>query len=196
MKPKPKMKKPNKTALSCLLLVLSFIGGLVIGGKITHPAPMVKTTDTVWSKSSDTVFQEITKPIPYYIHDTVIQKINYSDTVVINEVFNDYYSTRKYNLDFSNDTIGVFKVDATVSKNSLINTTSTVIPIIKTVTVTKCVESKPKGVQGYVILGTDLKLGCNTVQVGKIVKNKVLIGVSGVRMGNDMNYNLNIGLTF
>ena len=196
MKPKPKMKKSNKTALSCLLLILSFIGGLVIGGKITRPAPMVKTTDTVWVKSSDTIFQEITKPIPYYIHDSVIQKINYSDTVVINEVFNDYYTTRKYNLDFSNDTIGVFKVDATVSKNSLINTTSTVIPIIKTVTVTKYVESKPKGVQGYVILGTDLKLGCNTVQVGKIIKNKVLIGVSGVRMGNDMNYNLNVGLTF
>ena len=74
----------------------------------------------------------IREPWPVAVHepaDTVWQTIP-ADTGAI---IADYLRTRDYHFDFSSDSTGRFIVDASVSRNRLMEITPTIVPIIREV---------------------------------------------------------------
>ena len=108
-----------------------------------------------------------------------------TDTAKLYAVWQDYYLTRKYDLDFSNDTLGTFKVNASVSQNKLVTATSLIEPNVRTVYETKTIYKVPT-IQFYSILGSSIDFRTNKIQLGIDLKQKYLIGASGIRIGNEM----------
>lgn len=152
------------------------------------------------------------KPAPYAVHDTIYEPkpyTEYRDTGRIQYVYlpgkpiepdtaailADYIVRRKYNLDFSNDTLGVFKVDAEVTQNHLVSAVSTIQPIIRTELTEKTVY-RSKQLQLWAMFGTSPKLDFNKVQIGLDLKEHYMIGVSGYRIDNKYDYTIDFGYKF
>lgn len=182
------------------IFVVGFLLGF-IGGRVSQTEKTsVQTLETVkYVPSTTTVRDTVYLPKPYsvFMRDTVIrylEKIAPVDTVRIVE---DYYLTRAYNLDFSSDTLGTFIVDAEVSQNRLAVVRSFVNPIVKTVTVerTNTVYKVPT-LQFYGMVGTSPKFNFQKVSLGVDLKQKLLLGVSGVRFDNNYNYSIDLGIKF
>ena len=148
----------------------------------------------------DTVVKEISVPKPYtvYLHDTIErivverQKI---DTAQLYETWLDYHRIRRYDLDFSDDSLGVFRVDVSVSENRISDSVKAIIqPRILMVTKTETVyETKSK--QSYVMMGASPDFRTMQIQAGVGIRN-VLVGVSGIRMNDDLGYTINVGYKF
>ena len=51
-------------------------------------------------------------------------------------------------------------------------------------------------IQFYGLIGTSLDLKTNQIQLGVDLKQRYLIGVSGIRMDDEFGYTLNIGIKF
>lgn len=176
-----------------LLTVGFFCGRLSINEK-----PIIKT-ETVYKKG-EIIRDTIIKPKSYAVikpyevlkiklkHDTVYTKVDSS------KIVSDYLLTRKYVLDFSSDTIGVFKVDVAVNKNNLISAISTIRPLTKTTTIEK-ITTKKQLLQVYTLVGTSIDLTTTQIQVGVNLGEKYMIGVSGVRFNNNsFGYTINLGI--
>lgn len=150
--------------------------------------------------STVTVTDTIFNPQPYNVFipaDTVYKYLTKFEKVDTAEILKDYYLTRQYSLDFSNDTLGVFKVNAEVGQNKLLKANSFVNPIIKTVyrenTVT---QYKTKLLQPFLLVGTSPKFDVQQATIGIDLRQKYLIGVSGIRWDNKYNYTINLGIKF
>ena len=98
-------------------------------------------------------------------------------------------------MDFSNDTLGAFKVDAVVNQNKLISVNSFIEPNIRTVYETKTIYKVPT-IQFYGILGSSVDLKTNKVQFGIDLRQKYMMGVSGIRIGNENSYTIDLGVKF
>ena len=165
-------------------------------------------------KEGETKIRTVVKyePAPYAVHDTIREPkpyTEYRDTGSIKYIYlpgepiepdtaailDDYIVRRKYNLDFSNDTLGVFKVDAEVTQNHLVSAVSTIQPIIRTVLTEKTVY-KAKQLQLWTMFGTSPKLDFNKVQLGMDFKEHYMIGVSGYLIDNKYDYTIDFGYKF
>ena len=102
---------------------------------------------------------------------------------------------RKYALDFSNDSLGTFKVDAKVSQNKLISATSFIQPNIRTVYEKEVIYKVPT-IQPWAMIGTSIDFRTNKLQFGLDLKNKYVIGVSGLRIEDKYGYTLDFGIKF
>ena len=98
-------------------------------------------------------------------------------------------------MDFSDDSLGVFKVQASVQENKLISATSTIKPNIRTVTERETIYKVPI-IQFYTLIGTSLDLSTNQIQAGVDLKQKYMIGASGIRMNDKWGYTINFGIKF
>ena len=98
-------------------------------------------------------------------------------------------------LDFSNDSIGTFRVDATVNQNKLISATSLIQPNIRTVYEKEVIYKKDKWVP-WAMIGTSIDLKTNKVQFGVDLNQKYVLGVSGIRMCDKYSYTLDFGIKF
>ena len=119
-----------------IILVIATISSFLLGRLSINEKERVKEKKVVKYIPSSPVRDTIYKPTPYLVEipsgtDTIkvveFQKI---DTA---EVFKDYLLRRLYSLDFSNDTIGTFKVNAIIERNSLVSADSYIRPLVKTV---------------------------------------------------------------
>jgi hypothetical protein len=127
-----------------LLLVAAialFLSGVFVGRKKTPE----KTTEitTVRYERGATVHDTVRVLTPYYVRYTdtvtytrIVEKPTfvYADTLLLRSVWDDYYLTRKYELDFSNDTTGVFDVDVSIRENRIVSATSRIVPIYRVTT--------------------------------------------------------------
>lgn len=185
---------------SIILAILMFVLGFIVS-RLTIGEQEVKTKTVIKYEKQ-----------PYAVHDTIYEPkpyAEYRDTGSIHYIYlpgkpiepdtaailADYIVRRKYNLDFSNDTLGVFKVDAEVTQNHLVSAVSTIQPIIRTVLTEKTVY-KAKQLQFWAMFGTSPKLDFNKVQIGLDLKEHYMIGISGYRIDNKYDYTIDFGYKF
>lgn len=185
---------------SIVLAIIMFVLGFVVS-RLTIDEQEVKTKTVIKYEKQ-----------PYAVHDTIYEPkpyAEYIDTGSIHYIYlpgkpiepdtaailADYIVRRKYNLDFSNDTLGVFKVDAEVTQNHLVSAVSTIQPIIRTVLTEKTVY-RSKQLQLWAMFGTSPKLDFNKVQIGLDLKEHYMIGVSGYRIDNKYDYTIDFGYKF
>lgn len=196
------MKNIKDILIILLILLFVLALGTVIGVILDRNflrTEQIKTetvTDTIFQKA-DTVFLSIEVPKPYKVTDTAFISLPI-DTAALYAAWQDYYRTKQYSLDFSNDTLGTFKVDATVHKNEITEVKSTIVPVIKIMETTKTeVIDKKKFVQGFVNIGTSVH-NFNTQQVTAGVEfvEKFDVSATAIRYNSDFTYTINFGIKF
>ena len=191
----------NKTITISAGVLIALAVSCVIGyflGRSSVVLPETKVQRIItWSKG-ETITKYVDKPVPYAVRDTAYKYIpvhEHTDTAALFAVWRDYYLERDYCLDFSEDSIGVFKVDLSVSENKIAKSRSTITPYIRTIREKETIYKVPT-IQFYGILGTSLDLKTNQIQLGVDLKQRYLIGVSGIRMDDEFGYTLNVGIKF
>lgn len=181
--------------------VAFFLGYLV--GRAWEKGEAAGTKTTVEIKPSKyEVHDTIRCPEPYavyydrevVVHDTIQSFIpQVVDTAAI---LADYFLTRKYNFDFSDDSLGIFQFDATVNQNKLTSMVSNIHPYEKIVTKTETLY-KVKPLQFYIMAGTNVhNFNTQKIQFGIDLRQKFLIGVSGIRLEDKYNYTIDLGVKF
>lgn len=183
------------SVVGIVIVVIAFFIGYFLGkSDVEIPETIVEIR---WEKG-ETIRDTIKVPVPYEtivkVPDTIPVFIP-TDTIALFAIWQDYYSTRKYDLDFSNDTLGTFKVDASVSQNKLISATSLIQPNIRTVYETKTIYKVPT-IQFYGIIGSSTDLKTNKIQFGIDLRQKYLIGLSGMIIEEKRGYTIDFGLKF
>lgn len=188
------MTTNNKNILiAVLFLSIGFLIGWLIFG---NSEPEVhRIVEIKWEKG-ETVKDTVNNPIPVetIVRDSIPVFIP-TDTAALFEVWKDYYLERKYALDFSNDSLGIFRVDATVNQNKLISATSLIQPNIRTVYEKEVIYKKEKWVP-WAMIGTSVNLKTNKVQFGVDLNQKYVLGVSGIRMDDRYGYTIDFGIKF
>lgn len=179
-------------------IVIALLIGYFWGKSSVKPAEPIKVVEVKYIKG-DTIHDTISNPIPYEVKVPVdVPVFVYTDTAALFAVWQDYYLERKYDLDFSNDSLGTFKVDAVVNQNKIVNATSTIQPNIKIITEKEVVYQEPKVplLRPFILLGSSLDAKVIKVQGGMDIKNKYMFGVSGMRVDDSYNYTIDLGIKF
>lgn len=179
------------------LVLIAFVVGFLVGyflakSYLDKPEEIIKTVIKYEKGDTDTI--KIDNPVPYKVYDT-ITKLQVVYVVDTNKVIDDYFKVREYKLDFSNDTLGSFLVNAKVHQNLLLSAKAQITPIIKTMTTDK-IKYEVKTFSFYTMLGTSIDLKCNKISAGVKLKDKFMIGASGIRMNDCFNYTIDFGMVF
>lgn len=188
---------------SIVTLVIGLVIGFFLGKAEVEPTPAKTQRIITWAKGKETI-KEVPVPEPYAVHDTayIVKEVPVptdpvpTNTAALFEVWKDYYLTRDYDLDFSDDSLGVFKVKFAVHQNKVASSpVATIQPNIRTVTEENTVYKVPF-IQGYAMVGTSVDFSVNQIQLGIDLKQKFLIGVSGIRIKDNYSYTINAGIKF
>ena len=183
---------------SIVTLVIGLVIGFFLGKAEVEFTPSKTQKIITWAKGKETI-KEVPVPEPYAVHDTtyIVKEVPVpTDTAALFKVWRDYYLTRDYDLDFSDDSLGVFKVKVAVHQNKVASSpVATIQPNIKTVTEENTVY-KVSFIQGYAMIGTSVDFSVNQIQLGIDLKQKFLIGVSGIRIKDRYGYTINAGIKF
>ena len=178
----------KQISIGLLIAVVSGVGGYFIGHRQGNDVPN-RTTTTVKYVKGEVVHDTIVQPSPVKISFVKVPQNVPIDTA---HVMQDYFANKTYSLDFSNDTLGTFKVNAEVGQNSIIKATSVIQPLIRTVESEKVVYKSKS--QFFVIGGTSVDLKTNELTFGVDIKSRVLLGISGIRNQDNYGYTLNVGI--
>ena len=187
------MKMGNSFWSVLIVFAIGFLFGYFLARSYQEePKEIIKTVVKYEKSSTDTI--KIDNPVPYKVYDTIteLQVVYVVDT---NKVIDDYFKVREYKLDFSNDTLGSFLVNAKVHQNLLLSAEAQIMPIIKTMT-NKEIKYEVKTFSFYTMLGTSIDLKCNKVSAGIKLRDKYIIGVSSIRMNDCFNYTIDFGMVF
>ena len=190
--------KTIKIKTAIIIGIVAVILGFILGRLTFTPETVVDIKETVKYLPSTNIIRDTIKKdrlVPYetFVHDTIIKYL--TQEVDTTAILRDYFLSRKYALDFSNDTIGIFRVDAEINQNRLISATSFIQPITKTVIQEKTLYRAPT-IQFYGMLGTSVDFNTNKLSLGVDLKQRYLIGVSGIRFDNKYNYTIDFGIKF
>ena len=141
-------------------------------------------------------------PKPTKVERVELPNIRYHDTITITEripadtagIVADYFNKREYELDFSTDSTGIFKVNAVVHCNRLASTSATITPYQREVahTLVKTRKFRP-------YLGGGIGVGSKwsaSVEVGAMLKEHHLPRVGYQRIGNGNYITINYGYLF
>lgn len=191
------MNNKVKEILIAVGLVAIGLGvGILIGYLLIKPdaEPDVRRIVEIKYIKGDTITKTIPYPVPYKVTDSVRVPVA-TDTAALFAVWKDYYLKREYNLDFSNDTLGTFMVNAAVSENKLIYATSTVQPNIRTVKEREVIYKQRKWVP-WAMIGTSADFRTNKVQLGLDINEKYTVGASGIRLDDKYGYTIDFGIKF
>ena len=141
----------------------------------------------------------IEKPVPIKTEPITIEKVvTVREEVAIPAdtaaIIADYLQRREYDLDFSTDTTGTFKVNAIVEANRLTKATATIAPLQKEIEHT-VVKVRPfrSYIGGGVGIGKELSASLN---VGALIKDHHLPSVGYQRIGNGNYITINYGYVF
>jgi len=141
-------------------------------------------------------------PKPTKVENIELPRLQYTDTIREEVrvpadtagIVADYFKRRIYDLDFSTDTTGVYKVQAIICCNRLESARATIQPLQREVenTVVKVRKFRPF-VSGGVAIGD--KVGA-TLGLGGIIKEKHILSVKAMRLGNGNYYGGEYGYIF
>ena len=192
------MNKKFTISLSSIIVaaVVFFIGYLV-GRGYADTKEVEKVVVKYKTEQLPPIHDTIPHPVPYYVYntDTVERIIEHTLEVDTLAILADYYRLRNYDLDFSHDSIGTFKVNLDITKNALANARSEIRPIRNTVETIRTIN-KVKTIQFYGMIGSSVDLKTNKIQFGIDLRQKYLIGVSGIRLDDRYGYTIDLGMNF
>lgn len=181
-----------KTAI--ILSIVALILGFLLGRCSDVNENIAKTEEVVKYVSSPyLVYDTIYKPKPYEVVSHKRDTVYLTQDVDTAKILEDYFLTRRYELDFSSDSLGVFKVNTEVSENSIISATSYIQPKYKTIVQENTIYKVPP-LQFYAMVGSSLDFKTNKVSLGVDLKQKYLLGVSGVRFNENFSYTVDVGI--
>lgn len=181
-------------------IIVSLIVGVALGWWLGSLNREVEVREEVRYVESPPITQVIEKPVPIKTDPITIEKIvTLHEEVVIPadtaSIIADYLQRREYDLDFSSDTTGVFKVNAIVEANHLASATATVKPLVREVE--RVVEVQPRKFRPYigggVGIGTQLSA---SVTLGALIKNSHMLSAGYQRIGNGNYITINYGYVF
>ena len=146
----------------------------------------------------DTITQIIEKPIAQcvYVHDTIIVRDEVHIPIPADTagIVADYIKRREYELDFSTDSTGIYKVQAVIYCNRLESASATIAPLQREIVTTiKEVRKFRPYIGGSVAIGA--KAGA-TLEVGALLKEHHLPRVGYQRLGKDNYLTIGYGYTF
>lgn len=190
-------KKITISISSVIALLITFIVGVLIGKGYADTVEVEKEVVKWKTEQLPPIHDTIPTPVPYFVFDTdtVFKIIEHQVEVDTLKILADYYRVRKYDLDFSNDSIGVFKVNIDVTKNMLANASSEIRPIRTIIERVKTIN-KVKTLQFYGMFGSSLDFKTNKIQVGLDFRQKYLLGVSGIHLDDKYGYTIDLGVKF
>lgn len=192
-----KNKKFTISLYSIIGAAVAFFLGYLVGRGYADTAEDEKEVIKWKTEYLPAVHDTIIEPQPYFVYktDTVYSIMERTLEVDTMAILADFYKVKKYNMDFSTDSTGIFKVDIDVTKNSLANVVSEVRPIIRTKEVIRTV-GKTKTLQFYGVIGSSVDLKTNKIQFGVNLRQKYLIGASGIRFDDKFGYTIDLGMNF
>lgn len=176
-------------------LLLGFGAGWWLGSR---KEPIEVLREEVRYVELPPITKVIEKPVPVretiYVRDTVREKVEVIIPADTASIVSDYLKRREYNLDFSTDTTGVFKVDAVVEANKLTSASATIVPLQREVenTVVKVRKFRPF-VSGGIAIGDDVGA---SLGVGGIIKEKHILSAKYMRIDNGNYYGGEYGYIF
>lgn len=192
-------KKITISLYGIIAIIIALFVGYIWGSSNIKELPASKTESvTKWIKGDtirDTISIKKLKPYKVTLPSKDIKIPSSTDTTKLFEVWKDYYTKRNYNLDFSNDTLGIFKVDAEVSENRLTKATSLIQPNIRTITTKETIYKVIK-LQPYTVIGSSLDFRTNKIEIGLDFKQKYMLGISGIRLDDKYGYTIDLGIKF
>lgn len=191
------MERSNKKYIivTLITILLALIAGF-FAGRSSVKTKINRIVEVKWMSSDIVVRDTIKVPVPYEVRIPVDRPIFVSsDTILNKEVWDDYYTEKRYNLDFSNDSLGIFKVDALVYKNNIIESSSYIQPNIKVIKEKEIFENV-RLINPWICVGSSFDFKTNQIQIGVDLKNKYMLSVSGVRLNSNYGYNINFGYKF
>lgn len=182
--------------VAVILLSAAFIMGVFVGrdsvkvesviDTITEYLPGEVVKDTIYYPVAHTEIR----------HDTAITYI-YQDTSLLMDAIADYTTARKYLLDYSTDTTGVFKVDLDVERNKLQNAVSTIQPLIKTQTITTTnTIYKNKPLSFIATTGASIDLTSYQLSGLCVVADRYVFGATTFIYQKQFGYTINAGIKF
>lgn len=195
------MDKETKwiTVLAVFFIAAICLGFFFLGRSSVHiPEPAEVKRDTTYVPAPYPVHDTLKVPVPAkeVPPDTVYVPVpEPTDTAALFAVWLDYYTTRDYDLDFSSDSLGVFRVAAKVNQNKITEAVSTIQPITKVITNTETYY-KERLIQPWVMVGTGVDFNFQQIQVGVDINNKWMVGVGGIRYGDKGGFTVNAGIKF
>lgn len=129
---------------------------------------------------------------PLQYHDTIREVVTIpADTA---EIIADYFKERDYDLDFSTDSTGTFKVRAIVSRNRVARASAEIAPVVREVqTTTREVRAFRAYAGGGVSIGKNVGA---SVEVGALINDKHLPKFGYQRIGKDNLLYVGYGRTF
>lgn len=182
--------------VAVIFLSAAFIVGIIVG---YHEIKVESTTDTITEYlPGEVITDTIYYPVAYteIRHDTAIKYI-YQDTSLLMDAIADYTTTRKYLLDYSTDTTGVFKVDLDVERNKLQNAVSTIQPLIKTQTITTTnTIYKHKPLSLIITAGASIDLTNYQLSASCIIADRYVFGATTFIYQKQFGYTINAGIKF
>ena len=152
----------------------------------------VSTTTTVRVVQGDSV--RFSVPIPpvsevVYPSEVELQRLLLRDTVYRDSVvylpvdtvgiLRDYYARRQYNLDFSTDSLGTYKVSCSVFQNRLCDVSSTIVPRVRYIDRVTTVTEKSALLRPWVFAGCSTKFDFQYGLVGTDIGGRYMVGVGG-----------------
>lgn len=141
-------------------------------------------------------------PTPQKVGTIELPRLQYTDTIREEVripadtagIVADYIKRREYDLDFSTDTTGIYKLQAVICCNRLESASATIVPLQREVenTVVKVRKFRPF-VSGGVAISD--KIGVS-LGLGGIIKEKHIVSVKTMRIGNNNYYGGEYGYIF
>lgn len=141
-------------------------------------------------------------PTPQKVGTIELPRLQYTDTIREEvripadtaSIISDYIKRREYELDFSTDSTGIYKVQAVVYCNRLESASATIAPLQREIVTTiKDVRKFRPYIGGGVALGA--KAGAS-LEVGALLKDHHLPRVGFQRLGKDNYLTIGYGYTF
>ena len=177
----------------------AFVVGEILGWWLGSLNSEVEVREKVQYVELPPITKVIEKPVPIKTEPITIEKVvTVREEVVIPAdtaaIIADYLQRREYNLDFSTDTTGTFKVNAIVEANRLASATATIVPLQMQIenTVVKARAFRPY-LGGGVGIGKELSASLN---VGALINEHHLPSVGYQRIGYGNYITINYGYVF
>ena len=119
-----------------------------------------------------------------FLHGLTLRDTVYRDSLVYiptdtASVVRDYFAQRRYDLDFSSDSTGVFKVSCMVSENRLWDVNSTVVPLLRYIDRTTTVTPQVPLFRPWVFAGVSSDFTLQYGLFGVDIRNRYMLGVGG-----------------
>lgn len=172
--------------IAVAILLGLFVGWLIGSRQEAQIVEAIRYIERPTTKIDTELF-----PKPIKVERIEFPRLYYTDTVRVIEqtptdtvgIVADYLQRRHYDLDFSTDTTGVYKVEAVIECNRLKSATATIIPLQREQTIVKVQNFRPY-IGGGLAIGR--KFGAS-LELGALLKKRHLPSVGYLRIGED-NY--------